>query len=109
MFLNELDLQELRRQRVKFGLPNYREEDRLRKALFLLVKHQEVYQAEADQIMERRIIRANQKAERRARNRERRNRSKVAIDEIEPFDVLDDSDQSWIVQRDVTSHGEMSF
>eukprot|EP00210_Caulerpa_lentillifera_P004425 g4222.t1 len=109
LFLDELDLIELRRQRVKFELPNFQEADQLKKALFLLVKHQEVYQVEADRIMEKRIIRANEKAERRARNRSRRRRSKEVreIDEFDPFD--NDSSQSWITQREVTSHGETPF
>lgn len=85
-----MDTKELRRQRAKFGLKYYPNDFDMKKALFLLVKHQvtvffavltilltrqEHYQKEADQLMERRILKANKRAEYRARNRERRRRS----------------------------------
>ena len=39
-FVDDMDLAELRRQRVKFGLKNENDAFEMKKALFLLVKHQ---------------------------------------------------------------------
>ena len=88
--MDGMDEKELRRQRVKFGLKNEPNVFKMKQALFLLVKHQvftsrmaslmvdwqEFYQKEADEIMERRIKKANVKAEYRATRREMRRRKK---------------------------------
>lgn len=88
--MDGMDEKELRRQRVKFGLKNEQDAFKMKKALFLLVKHQvhpfithllaphwqAFYQKEADEIMERRIKRANIRAEYRATRREIRRRKK---------------------------------
>ena len=42
-FVDQMDVKELRRQKVKFGLKNVKDEMELKKSLFLLVKHQVIH------------------------------------------------------------------
>ncbi|GMH44011.1 hypothetical protein BSKO_11945 [Bryopsis sp. KO-2023] len=87
-YIDSMEEEELSRQRTKYGLKYSHSSMGLKKSLMEFYALQALYQRQADEIMERRILKANRKAEIRGFRRARKAEAKVRQmkeKEVEPY------------------------